>query len=83
VGPEPDEGNAAVRSSPQCAAVSGFSLHSNVMIPAKARRQLENLCRYAGRPAVATERVSVLPDGRLRYRLRHRHFAKDLQAVMG
>jgi len=32
----------------------------------------ENLCRYVARPAVATERLSRLPDGRLLYRLRHR-----------
>ena len=32
----------------------------------------ERLCRYVGRPPVATERLSGLPDGRLLYRLRHR-----------
>ena len=64
-----DEG--AVPSVPRCAAVSGFSLHANVCIPAKARHQLENLCRYTARPAVATERLSVLPNGWLLYRLRH------------
>lgn len=51
--------------------VSGFSLHANVCIPPKARHQLENLCRYAARPAVATERLSMLPSGRVIYRLRH------------
>jgi hypothetical protein len=55
-----------------CANLSGFSLHAAVCIPGKARRQLENLCRYVGRPAVATERLSRLPDGRMLYRLRHR-----------
>ena len=55
-----------------CAALSGFSLHAAVCIPAKARRQLEKLCRYVARPAVATERLSRLPDGRVLYRLRHR-----------
>jgi hypothetical protein len=40
--------------------------------PQKPAANWENLCRYAGRPAVATERLSVLPDGRLLYRLRHR-----------
>ena len=55
----------------RCSNVSGFSLHANVCIPAKARRQLERLCRYVARPAVATERLSVLPDGRVMYRLRH------------
>jgi hypothetical protein len=32
----------------------------------------EKLCRYAGRPPVAAERLSVLPDGRLLYRLKRR-----------
>jgi hypothetical protein len=27
-------------------------------------------CRYTGRPPVATERLSLLPDGRLLYRLK-------------
>jgi hypothetical protein len=53
------------------ANLSGFSLHANVCIPAKARHQLENLCRYVARPAVATERLSRFPDGRVLYRLRH------------
>jgi hypothetical protein len=34
--------------------------------------RLERLCRYAGRPALATERLSLLPDGRLLYRLKRR-----------
>ena len=32
--------------------------------------RLERLCRYAGRPAVAVERLTELPDGRLLYRLK-------------
>jgi hypothetical protein len=55
-----------------CSNLSGFSLHANVCIPAEARHQLENLCRYVARPAVATERLSKFPDGRVLYRLRHR-----------
>jgi hypothetical protein len=46
-------------------------MHAAVIIPGKARRQLENLCRYVARPAVATERLSRLLDGRVLYRLRH------------
>ena len=34
--------------------------------------RLERLCRYCGRPPVATGRLSLLPDGRLLYRLKHR-----------
>ena len=56
----------------RCANLSGFSLHANVAIPAKARHQLEMLCRYVARPPVAMERLSKLPDGRVIYQLRHR-----------
>ena len=55
-----------------CANLSGFSLHANVCIPAKARHQLENFCQYVTRPAVATERPSVLKDECTSYELRHR-----------
>jgi hypothetical protein len=34
--------------------------------------RLERLARYAGRPPLATERLSLLPDGRLLYRLKRR-----------
>ena len=55
---------------PRCAMVSGFSVHANVSIEARDRIRLERLIRYAARPAVATERLSALPDGRLLYRLK-------------
>ena len=57
-------------SSPRCAGVSGFNLHANVSIGARDRERLERLLRYAARPAVALERLSRLPDGRLVYRLK-------------
>ena len=56
--------------SPRCAMVSGFSVHANVCIEARDRMRLERLIRYAARPAVATERLTELPDGRLFYRLK-------------
>ena len=57
-------------ASPRCAAVSGFNLHANVSIAARDRERLERLLRYATRPALAVERLSKLPDGRLVYRLK-------------
>jgi hypothetical protein len=36
------------------------------------RMRLAKLCRYARRPPVAAERLSVLADGRLLYRLKKR-----------
>lgn len=56
----------------RCASAGGVSLHANVAVPARDRRRVERLCRYAGRTPVATERLSRLDDGRLLYRLRHR-----------
>jgi hypothetical protein len=44
---------------PRCPNVWGFSLHANVCIPARARHELENLCRYAARSAVATEGLAA------------------------
>ena len=39
---------------------------------ANDRTRLQRLLRYAGRPPLATERLSLLPDGRLLYRLKRR-----------
>ena len=62
----------AVPLGPRCASVAGVSVHANVAVPARDRKRLERLCRYAARPPVATERLSLLPDGRACYELRHR-----------
>jgi hypothetical protein len=57
---------------PGLARTGGFSLHAGVVVPANDRQRLERLCRYVGRPPVASERLSRLQDGRLLYALRHR-----------
>ncbi len=72
VGDEIDLENLSGVASPRCAFISGFIVHANVCIPAHDRMRLERLCRYTGRPPVATERLSLLPDGRLLYRLKRR-----------
>jgi hypothetical protein len=53
-----------------CVPGTHWNSHANVCIEARDRMRLERLCRYAGRPAVATERLSALPDGRLLYALK-------------
>jgi hypothetical protein len=73
VGDQVDAEDLAGLSGPRCAVISGFSVHANVCIPAHDRMRLERLARYAGRPPLATERLSLLPDGRLLYRLK-RHW---------
>ena len=63
-----------------CSDYEGFSLHAQVLAPAGQRERLEHLCRYVARPAIATERLSLAPDGRVVYRLR-RHWRDGTSAV--
>ena len=39
-----------------CADAHGFSLHAEVRCGAHQRKELERLCRYITRPAIAVER---------------------------
>jgi hypothetical protein len=55
-----------------CADWEGFSLHAKVRVEADDRVRLERLCRYIARPPIATERLSLTPDGRVAYGLRHK-----------
>ena len=68
-----DPEDIATGTGPRCAAIAGLSVHANVAVPARDRKRLERLCRYVARPPVATERLSLLPDGRVSYALRHRY----------
>jgi hypothetical protein len=70
VGDEIDVEDQTQASSSCCASVAGYSVHAGVWISAHNRMRLERLVRYAGRPPLATERLSLLPDGRLLYRLK-------------
>ena len=58
--------------APLCADCDGFSLHAGVRVAAGDRRRVEHLLRYAGRPAIAESRLSLLPDGRVCYELKRR-----------
>jgi hypothetical protein len=51
------------------AQAAGFSLHAGVAA-ADQRGTLERLCRYAARPAVAIERLSLTAQGHMRYALK-------------
>jgi hypothetical protein len=72
VGDQIDGDSLEALQSSRCATVSGFSVHANVSIHAHDRMRLERLARYVSRPAISTERLSELPDGRLLYRLKRR-----------
>jgi hypothetical protein len=52
--------------------VDGFSLHAAVRVAGRDRDRLEHLCRYAGRAAIAENRLALLPDGRVAYSLKKR-----------
>lgn len=52
------------------AKLSSFSLHAGVAIKANQRDQLERVCRYIARPAISSERLSVTPQGKIRYELK-------------
>jgi hypothetical protein len=68
----PDSENAVMKPGHCCALVEGFSVHAGVCVPARDRARLERLLRYAARPPLSNERLSLLPDGRLLYRLKRR-----------
>jgi hypothetical protein len=50
--------------------VAGFSLHTGVAAKADERKKLERLCRYIARPAVSEKRLSLTPNGNVRYQLK-------------
>jgi hypothetical protein len=47
-----------------------FTLHAAVAARAEERQKLERLCRYVSRPAVSEKRLSITPNGNIRYRLK-------------
>jgi hypothetical protein len=48
-----------------CAKLHGFSLHAAVRCGADRRKQLEHLCRYIARPAIANERLQCNRAGQV------------------
>ncbi|MHB8896997.1 MAG: transposase [Candidatus Geothermincolia bacterium] len=52
------------------AFLEGFSLHADLHLHENDREGLERLLLYAGRGALANDRLSVLPDGRVSYRMK-------------
>jgi hypothetical protein len=55
------------RRAPLSAFIEGFSLHAATRVMASDRRGLSRLCAYGARGAVASSRLSELPDGRFAY----------------
>ena len=64
------------------AEVGGFNLHAGVTVAGDDRNALERLCRYMARPAVASGRVTRLPDGNVAYRVKSPRSAGATHRVM-
>lgn len=54
------------------ARYDGFDLHARLLVPAGQRERLERVSRYALRPPVAQDRLSLTPEGQVRLRLGRR-----------
>ena len=65
--PQPVLFPRAARRAPLSAFIEGFSLHAATRVMASDRRGLWRLCAYGARGAVASSRLSELPDGRFAY----------------
>lgn len=50
--------------------VAGFSLHAGVAARADQRQKLERWCRYISRPGISEKRLSLTPNGNIRYQLK-------------
>jgi len=75
-------GPLRMRSHGLVAEVEGFNLHAGVCVAADDRAALERLCRYMARPAVASGRVTRLPDGNVAYRVKSPRSAGATHRVM-
>ena len=60
--------------APLSARVDGFSLHAGLFVDASKRADLERLLRYGSRPPFAQRRLSVLPSGQVRLKLRKAYY---------
>jgi hypothetical protein len=64
MGPLP-RGKGAARPA-LVAEARGVNVHAERVVDGRDRAQLERLCRYLARPPLSHDRLSELPDGRLR-----------------
>ena len=58
------------RKEPMCATSGAFDLHARVRVQAEHRGEFERLARYLLRPAIAIDRLRLLPGGMVAYDLR-------------
>jgi len=75
VGPQAGRKVFTLQTLPACeeslddgvSKVADFSLHAGVASRAHERQKLERRCRYISRPAVSEKRLSLTPNGNIRY----------------
>jgi hypothetical protein len=65
--PQPVLFASDAQRAPLSACIEGFSLHAANRVMASDRRGLWRLCAYGARGAVASSRLSEVPDGRFAY----------------
>ena len=58
------------RRGRRCAFLEGFSLHANTWVHENDRPGLERICNYGSRGPLSLERLSLLPDGKVGYRMK-------------
>ena len=64
------EGESPKLNGDLCTSMNGFSLHAASSISRHRRDRLEQLIRYAARPSLATERMSLSVSGEVKYQLK-------------
>jgi hypothetical protein len=50
--------------------VGGYSLHAATVVKSDERDRLEKLVGYMARPAIAEERLAILPNGDIKLKLK-------------
>jgi hypothetical protein len=76
-----DSDLGATPPPPLCASRAGFSLHAAVTVAADDKQGRLRLLRYGARPALSSQHLSRLPDGRVRYLLRRNPGPASPQAI--
>jgi hypothetical protein len=69
--PDDEWGMSRKKDGRWTADFKGFSLHAGVSFSASDRKGTERLVRYCTRPPLAIERLSVLGDGSVAYKLKY------------
>ena len=65
------EGDVMEFKSPQCTALSGFSLHAARRVASEDRRNLSQLIYYMARPPIAEDRLERTATGDIIYKLKN------------